>query len=376
MKIAGKTIGLGHAPYVIAELGVNHDGDLAKGIMLVDQAQQAGADAIKVQIFDARMLMSRACELATYQSQAGETDPLEMLQRLQLAMADLATLRQHAASRKLAAIATVFSVDLVGPSQEIGWDAYKTASPDVVHRPLLEALAKTGRPLIVSTGASTIDEVTRAIGWLAPFKQQLAMLQCVSSYPTASNHAALGGIAAIQQVFDGPVGYSDHTTDRFMGASAVAMGACILEKHMTYDHQAKGPDHHASLTMDEMMVYVAAAKGDWSIAERVMEFGEFQQRMRIAGDRRGLAIDHPIGKSVHVIEQDVRRVSRQSIVLRKPVAGGEMITPELVCFKRPGTGILASEAERVVGRRTRRDVAADVPVMPDDVEGFDAGSTA
>lgn len=369
MKIAGTTIGFGHVPYVIAELGVNHDGGLAKAISLVDQARDAGVDAIKVQIFDARLLMSKACELATYQSQAGETDPFAMLQRLQLSMPDLATVRQHAASRKLAAIATVFSVDLVAQSEQIGWDAYKTASPDIVHKPLLMALAATGRPLIVSTGASTLDEVSRAIAWLRDFKGNLALLQCVSSYPTASSQAALGGIAALQQIFDGPVGYSDHTTDRFMGASAVAMGACILEKHMTYDHQAKGPDHHASLVRDEMMVYAAAAKGDWSIAEPVMEFGEFQQRMRTASDRRGLAIDHPIGKSVQAIEQDVRRVSRQSVVLKSPVPAGTTITAELVACKRPGTGILACDMDRVIGRTALRDLQADVPLQLEDLAG-------
>jgi sialic acid synthase SpsE len=141
----------------------------------------------------------------------------------------------------------------------------------------------------------------------------------------------------------------------------------MLEKHMTYDHQAKGPDHHASLVMDEMMVYCAAAKNDWSIAESVMEFGEFQQRMRVACDRRGLAIDHPIGKQVQAIEQDVRRVSRQSVVLREAKRKGTTITREMITFKRPGTGILAGDVDAVVGRVAARDLAADVPIAASDL---------
>lgn len=369
MKIAGRTIGLGAAPYVIAEIGVNHDGLVERAVQLVDAAADAGADAVKLQMFKAEMLMSRASRLAAYQAGAGESDPLAMLKRLELPEPGFAAVVNRARERGVHAIVTVFSVELVARAQECAWDAYKTASPDVIHRPLLEALQATGRPLIVSTGAATLDEVTRAVGWLsgAHAAQRLAVLQCVSSYPTPRERAALGGIAALQQVFDGPVGYSDHTADRFTGASAVAMGACILEKHLTYDTRAQGPDHAASLDPAEFAVYVAAAKNDWARAEAHMTYDVFAAELRAATDRHSLALDHPIGKTVLPIEQDVRNVSRQSIVAARAIAVGETVTAGMLTFKRPGTGIEPFRLTEVLGKRAARAITADTPLTVEDV---------
>ena len=228
---ASRTIGLGAPPYVIAEIGVNHDGSVERAVQLVDAAADAGADAVKLQMFKAEMLMSGASRLAAYQAEAGERDPLAMLKRLELPDAGFEAVAKRCRERGVHAIVTVFSVELVEQAERVrggggGWDAYKTASPDIIHKPLQEALQSTGKPLIVSTGAATIDEVSRAIGWLSAAHREgrLALLQCVSSYPTPRERAALGGIAAVQQVFDGPVGYSDHTADRFTGASAVTFG--------------------------------------------------------------------------------------------------------------------------------------------------------
>jgi sialic acid synthase SpsE len=369
VKIGGRTIGLGASPYVIAEIGVNHDGSVERAVQLVDAAADAGADAVKLQMFKAGLLMSGASKLAAYQANAGESDPLAMLARLELPDEGFSAVAARAKQRGVHAIVTVFSVELVAEAERHAWDAYKAASPDIIHRPLLEAVAGTGRPLIVSTGAATLDEVTRAIGWLAGAHaaQRLAVLQCVSSYPTARERAALGGIAALQGAFDGPVGYSDHTSDRFTGASAVAMGACILEKHLTYDTKAQGPDHAASLDPAEFAVYVAATKSDWSRAERHIAYDVFQAELRAATDRRSLAIDYPIGKSVLPIEQDVRNVSRQSIVAARAIAAGETIGRDALTFKRPGTGIEPFRLAEVVGRHAVRAIAADAPVTTEDL---------
>ena len=368
---ASRTIGLGAPPYVIAEIGVNHDGSVERAVQLVDAAADAGADAVKLQMFKAEMLMSGASRLAAYQAEAGERDPLAMLKRLELPDAGFEAVAKRCRERGVHAIVTVFSVELVEQAERVrggggGWDAYKTASPDIIHKPLLEALQSTGKPLIVSTGAATIDEVSRVIGWLSAAHREgrLALLQCVSSYPTPRERAALGGIAAVQQVFDGPVGYSDHTADRFTGASAVAMGACILEKHLTYDTKAQGPDHAASLDPVEFAVYVAAAKNNWNLAEGKIEYDAFNGELRAATDRRSLAIDHPIGKSLLPIEQDVRSVSRQSIVAACAIKQGDAITREMLTFKRPGTGIEPFRIGEVVGARAAHAVEADTPLTP------------
>lgn len=348
MQIGARQIGPGHEVYVIAEIGVNHDGSVARAMEMVDAAAGAGADAIKLQCFDAELLMSRASRLAAYQADAGELDPRKMLRRLQLPIADLGRIAERAHERGVHAIVTVFSLDLVDAAAKLPWDAFKTASPDIVHRPLLEALAQTGLPMIVSTGAATLEEVERAAGWLK--RPNLAFLQCVSSYPTPPELACLGGIGSLADALDTPIGYSDHTPEVDTGALAVACGATILEKHFTHDRTAKGPDHAASLDPAQFASYVRLAK---------------------AGQMQPSPDDPRIGprhKRVLEIEQDVRRVSRQSIVLRRDMLRGEVLRSQDLTFKRPGTGIAPWQLAEVLGRRLRCDMPADMPLTMEALE--------
>ncbi|MBK7406489.1 MAG: N-acetylneuraminate synthase family protein [Phycisphaerales bacterium] len=266
MRIRDRQIGQDAPPYVIAEIGVNHDGSVERAIELVEAADSAGADAVKLQLFRTDLLMSGASKLAAYQAAAGETDPIEMLRRLELSAAQMRPVMERAHDLGLHAIVTVFSVDLVAEAERVvdacgGWDAYKSASPDIINRPLLEAMAATGRPLIVSTGASTMEEVRRAVGWLGSARDRLALLQCVSSYPVPEGQDGLGGIGALREAFpDIPVGYSDHTDRVETSGLAVACGASLLEKHLTYDKTADGPDHLASATREELCEYVRCAR--------------------------------------------------------------------------------------------------------------------
>jgi len=202
--------------------------------------------------------MSKAAKLATYQTAAGETDPIEMLRRLELAIDEMAQIVDRAHARGIHAIVSVFSVALVEQAETLAWDAYKSASPDIINRPLLDAMAATGKPLVVSTGASTMEEVLRVVEWLSPIHDRLALLQCVSSYPAPA--AALDGINAIARATRLPTGYSDHTPGVEAGAEAVEQGACILEKHLTYNTRAAGPDHAASLEPAALARYIKLAK--------------------------------------------------------------------------------------------------------------------
>jgi sialic acid synthase SpsE len=336
----------GVKPLIIAELGVNHDGSPLRALELVDAAGAAGADAVKLQLFTARGLMSRASRLATYQSQAGEQDPWAMLARLELDAASMRLVVDRAHRAGMLAIVTVFSVQLVAEAEAIGFDAYKSASPDVIHRPLLEAMARTGKPLIVSTGASTLDEVARAVDWLAFARDRIALLQCVSSYPTPQEHAELAGIVALRQAFGLPIGYSDHTPDAQTGAAAVAHGACILEKHFTLDRTLPGPDHAASLEPAVMKAYIAHA--------RAAVTPPHQPALT------------PI-KRILPIELDVRIVSRQSIVTRHDLPVGTRLASEHLTFKRPGTGLPPCAIEDVIGRTLARAVAGDTPIETADL---------
>lgn len=387
MRIGDREIGLDHPPYVIAEIGVNHDGAVERALSLTDAAADAGADAVKLQFFETDRLMSSAAKLAAYQKNAGETDPIEMLRRLELSIDEMARVVDRAHERGIHAIVTVFSTELVEVAETLAWDAYKTASPDIVNKPLLEALAKTGKPMIVSTGASTLDEVVRAVDWLDGVRDRLAVLQCVSSYPAPD--PAFGGIRAIAETTGLPTGYSDHTASHRSGNTAVVAGACLLEKHITDDRKRIGPDHQASLLTMQLQAYcelccsaVVGRACFKQLVDVVTESRSIKPKLPllkaipkdlyteaypvIGADNIYIAGISLIEKRVLDCERDVREVSRQSVVTTREIALGETISREMVTIKRPGTGILAYRLDEVVGSVAKRAIESDMPIVEED----------
>ncbi len=323
---------------------MNHDGDVAVGERLVEAAAGAGADAVKFQLFRAGLLLSDQAGLVDYQKEsAGNAD--DLLGPLELSPEKMVLLIRKAQGLGMAAVVTPFSVELVGACVAMGVDAIKLASPDLVNRPLVEEAARTGLPLIVSTGAAELGEVERTVGWLGAAVERTVILHCVSAYPTVANCAALGGIVALRNVYSHvAIGYSDHTVETMTGALAVSAGACLLEKHLTLDRKRKGPDHAASL--------------------EPLEFTEYARLARMAYAMRG-----PMVKEVQGIERGVRLQTRQSVVAVRAIAAGTVLTREMLTVKRPGTGIPAAMLEETVGKRTRRAVAGNAVVMPEDLEG-------
>ena len=340
MRIGERRIGPGHPPYVIAELGVNHDGDRHRALQLVDAARAAGADAVKVQWFEADRLLSRTARLARYQETGGASNPFDMLRGLELEPDVIAEIVEHSGNAGLATIATLFSVDHVDAAVRCGFDAFKTASPDVVNRPLVEALMATGRPMLLSTGAATLTEIEAVTGWLGAHDHVL--MHCVSAYPTPDDMASLAGRAAMCRINRNALGYSDHTTAEDTGALAVAGGACVLEKHLTLDRTAPGPDHAMSL--------------DPSGFERYVRLAHRAHRMLGAPNKAPLAI-----------ELDVREVSRQSVTAQCELPVGHVIEPGELTIKRPGGGIEPSRLAETVGRRLARPVAANTPLRDEDL---------
>jgi N-acetylneuraminate synthase/N,N'-diacetyllegionaminate synthase len=352
MRIAGRTIDNHHPPYVIAELGVNHDGSPDQLMRLVQAAADANADAVKLQLFSADDLLSDAASLAEYQVAAGETDPRAMLRRLELPLDVARQAVDLAHELGVQAIATVFDLPLLPMAMNLPLDAFKTASPDLVHKPLLDALVATGKPLIISTGAASREEVQRAVGWLAPARERMALLQCVSSYPTPPEHAAVAAVKDLADLFAGPVGYSDHTTALDTGALAVTFGARVLEKHFTLDRTLPGPDHAASIEPAEFSQYAhlarLAADGRWHADENEKRLG-------------------PPTKFLLPIEADVRQVARRSIVAAKDLPANHVLTMNDLAFKRPGGGLEPWQADLLLGKRLEFPIAADRAIMPDHV---------
>lgn len=325
---------------VIAEIGVNHDGCVGRAISLVHQAAEVGADAVKLQLFDPRSLLSNAAGLAKYQADEGESDVFTMLERLMLTADEVRSVKARARAKGLAFIVTPFSLSDVDTLRDIEPDAVKIASPDAVNTPLLDAAALLGKPMIVSTGTCELAELRYAADLVR--RQGGCLLQCVSSYPTPDADAALGGMVAMAQAFDVPVGYSDHTNDPLTGALAVAAGACVVEKHFTYDRKAIGPDHAASFEAPAMAQYIAHA-------------------------RRAVAMLGRRAKTIGQVEQEVRKLSRQSVCLVRDLPAGHVLTREDLTVKRPGTGIPAAELDTLVGQRLARAVRSNDLLTRDDL---------
>ncbi len=346
MRIGDREIHLGSDPYIIAELGVNHDGSLSRALELVEAAHHAGADAVKLQWFETDRLLSSAARLAQYQQQAGVDDPFAMLRGLELGPHEMQTIIESAHGLGLHTIVTVFSLELVGPADHLPWDAYKVASPDIITRPLIERLMSTGKPLLVSTGAADAQEIQSLTQWLGSHPHVL--LQCVSAYPTPDESAALAGIRGLSDTAPVPRGYSDHTTATDTGALAVAAGASILEKHLTLDRSASGPDHATSL-----------------------EPAQFTEYVRLA--HRAHAMLGESGKRVLAIEQDVKKTSRQSIVVRRRLESGHVLARDDLTIKRPGIGIEPWRMDEIIGRRLARNVETDTPLVTRDLETADPG---
>jgi N-acetylneuraminate synthase/N,N'-diacetyllegionaminate synthase len=318
---------------VIAEIGVNHDGDAAVAQRLIEAAAQAGADAVKFQYFHPDRLLSNQAELAGYQAGRAATQR-ELLARLALPIDVLGGLVSAAKGCGLAAVVTPFSLADPAELAGLGLDAIKTASPDAVNTPLLEACAAVGLPMLISTGTCSLQELEPAAGLLRGHETGGALLHCVSSYPTPMDEAQLGGIAAMREAFGLAVGYSDHTPGLATGALAVAAGAVVIEKHLTHDRRAKGPDHAASLDPQQMSQYIA------NVREAQAALGQ-------------------IVKDVSDVEKDVRRVSRQSVCVVRDLPVGHVLLGKDLTIKRPGTGIAAIELPKMVGKQLAKSVQAN-----------------
>jgi sialic acid synthase SpsE len=330
LQIDQRLIGPTHPPLVIAEIGVNHDGSLQKALQLVNAAATCGADAVKLQIFRAQALLHPSAAFAEYQkNRTTAPNPFDFLKQYELSNDDLRRIVQRIRDLKMLPLATPFSPADVETIDSLRLPAVKIASPDLVNRPLLERAAELNKPLLVSTGAATMEEVETTVSWLRDWNVPFALLHCISAYPVKPNQANLAWIDQLAHAFDCVVGYSDHTTSPVAGSLAVAAGASVIEKHLTFDRLAKGPDHAAS--------------------SDPQQFDRYVRLIRDAQDFRGSP-----EKTVLPIEEDVRNVSRQSLVLRRTLYPGSTLKREDLTVQRPGTGLPAALITQTLGRKIAR----------------------
>lgn len=340
LMIGERPVGDGHPCFVIAEAGVNHNGDVELAHDLIDAAADAGADAVKFQTFSPELLVSDAAEAAAYQRRnANATDQRTMLEALTLSKPEWSELAGHARDRELTFLSTGFDLASAEYLVELGVPALKVPSGELDNLPFVRALAELGLPLIISTGMGTLEEVVRARS-AAEAAPGVAFLHCVTSYPTPPADCNLRAIATMRSELGVPVGWSDHTVGSVTAVAAVALGASLLEKHLTLSRSLPGPDHAASEEPAAFSAYVAAAR------ETEAALGDGEKRPMPA-------------------EIDNRVLVRRSLHAARALTEGELLGPDDVLALRPAEGLPPDTA--VEGRRVTRDVEAGTPLGEGDI---------
>jgi N,N'-diacetyllegionaminate synthase len=324
---------------IIAEAGVNHNGDLTRAKQLIDAAAIAGADLVKFQTFRADRLVTRTATKADYQSKttAGNESQHEMLRRLELSPEMHSELIAHCAERGIGFFSTAFDMESIDLLVSLGQDHFKIPSGEITNLPYLRRIGRQGMDVILSTGMASMGEIEAALETLelaGTPRGRITVLHCTTEYPTPMAEVNLRAMLSIQQAFGVKVGYSDHTPGIEVATAAVALGASVIEKHFTMDRSLPGPDHKASLEPDGLKAMVAAIRN----------------------------IDVALGDGIKRLTQSEARnrpVMRKSLIASSTIRSGELFSPNNVTVKRPGTGISPMRWDEVIGRAASRDFSED-----------------
>lgn len=323
--------------YIIAEAGVNHNGDINIAKRLVDAAVDAGADAVKFQTFKAQNLVCKNAGKAAYQLETTEQaeTQYEMLKKLELTEKMHEELVPYCRERGIEFLSTPFDVESVDLLLQYEIPLIKIPSGEITNYPYLKKIGKTGKKVILSTGMSTLDEVRDAVQILKnEGTDKIILLHCNTEYPTPMCDVNLLAMKTLQEELGLPVGYSDHTKGIEIPIAAAALGACVIEKHFTLDRTMEGPDHKASLEPQELMSMVRAIRN----IEQALGTGE---------------------KKPVYAEIANKAVARKSIIAARPINKGEVFTVENITTKRPGNGISPMRWYEVLGKKAIRDFKED-----------------
>lgn len=324
-------------PYIIAEIGVNHEGrmDLAK--RQVEEAKAGGADAVKFQTYRAGTLASRHSPAYWDTAKEPTTSQYELFKRHDGFWRDeMAELKAHCDALDIEFLSTPFDLEAAGFLDQL-MPAFKISSSDITNKPFIEHLCGYGKPIILSTGASALHEIQEAVEWIEPHGNPLALLHCVLNYPTAEENANLGMIRHLRQAFPRHlIGYSDHVApgDMRVCETAVLLGSVIIEKHFTHDKTLPGNDHYHAMDKEDLKTLRA----------------HIRRLLAIVGGFRVRALPE---------EAPARRNARRSLVAARDIPEGSRLRPEDVTFKRPAHGIGPRHYDELIGRRARVAIAED-----------------
>ncbi len=346
VKIGNIWLGEGEPCFIIAEAGVNHNGDVNLAKKLIDVAREADADAVKFQTFRAEELVTETAEKADYQKEttSPEESQFNMIKKLELTGSDFEKISTYAQKKDILFLSSPFDNGSADLLEELGVPAFKIPSGEITNFPLLQYIARKHKPVILSTGMSTLDEVAAALKVIrGEGTEEIVLLHCVSSYPAKIVDTNLRAMATLKETFKLPVGLSDHTLGITIPIAAVALGACVIEKHFTLDKNLPGPDHKASLEPEELKEMVASIRD----VEKAM----------------GDGVKRPTKE-----EKATRKVARRSIVAKVDIAKGVVITGEMLAIRRPGTGIEPGNLGMVIGKRAKRQIMSDELITSSEVQ--------
>lgn len=321
---------------VIAEAGVNHNGNMELAKRMVRSAKEAGADYIKFQTFISDNLVTQKAEQAEYQKKAQkDISQLEMLKKLELTQKDFIELSEYCKRIGIGFLSTPFDLESIEFLKTISMDYWKIPSGEITNYPYLDKIAKDKRNIILSIGMSTIEEVDAALDILENYnKKQIAILHCNTEYPTPYEDVNLNVIPMLKERYPYIIGYSDHTLGIEVSIAAVAMGAKVIEKHFTLDRKMEGPDHKASLEPDELSNMIKSIRN----------------------------IEKAMGKSQKIVTSSEKKnieIVRKSIVARTYIKKGELFTEENITTKRPGTGIDPMRWNTILGKQAKKEFQKD-----------------
>ena len=318
--------------FIIAEAGVNHNGSVDLALQMVDAAKAAGADCIKFQTFRTEKLVSKNAVKADYQKEnTGDGSQQDMLKKLELTHKDFLQLKAYCDEKEIVFLSTPFDLDSIAFLGEISMPFWKIPSGEVTNYPYLKAIGETGKPVVMSTGMCTLDEIRASIEVLRQFgADDITLLHCNTEYPTPFSDVNLRAMLTLKETFDVAVGYSDHTTGIEIPIAAAALGATVIEKHFTLDRKMDGPDHKASLEPEELRTLVRSVRH----------------------------VEAALGTGVKTPTESEKKnlpIARKSIVASKAIRKGEVFTENNLTTKRPGTGISPMRWPDIIGRISSRD---------------------
>jgi N-acetylneuraminate synthase/N,N'-diacetyllegionaminate synthase len=346
MRIGNRGIGKTLPCFIIAEAGINHNGriDLAK--KLIDVAADSGADAVKFQMFKTEKLFSKNTARDKHYKTENDKDVslFSEIKSIELTNEMCEELFNYSREKEIIFFASAFDAESVDFLNDLGVEAFKIASCDITNFPLLKKLAKTGKPLILSTGMSTLEEVKEAFSFLKENgTDEIALLHCLAEYPTTVEESNLKAIKTLEREFDVPVGFSDHSNGTLVPAIAVAAGAKIIEKHFTLDKNMRGFDHKASANPEELTQIVREIR----LTEKALGNGE---------------------KTPTKSEERLKKTMRRSIVATMDIKKGVTIKEEMLAIKRPGTGLSSKSLPEVIGKKAKRDIKEDELILLEDLQ--------